>query len=74
MSTITISKKEYRELLEKKIRYENLKRVMEEDVFSSPPTRNLEEILSAFRASRKYNKNFLKSLKRGLERSSHFKS
>lgn len=73
MSTITITKKEYKELLEKKVRYENLKRVMEEDIFSTPPTRDAREILSAFQASRRHNKKFLKSLKRGLERSSYFK-
>lgn len=73
MSTITIPKKEYQELLEKKLRYEQLRDVIEEDIFSSPPTRRINEIIAAFLATGKYSKKFLESLKRGFKRSSYFK-
>ena len=74
MSTVTISKKEYKELMEKKLRYECLREVMEEDFFSPPPSRSSQEVLAAFRTSGVYNGKFLKSLKNGLGRSSYFKT
>lgn len=72
MPTITIPKKEYRELLEVKLRYQRLKQVVEEDIFAPPPTRKVKDVLQAFVATKKYNKNFLESLERGLKRSSYF--
>lgn len=74
MVTITIPKKEYQELLEKKLRYEYLRQIMSENIFASPPTRNIKEIIGAFKATRKYNQKFTKSLERGLGRSSYFKT
>lgn len=74
MSIITISKKEYRELIEKKFRYEYLREIIEGDIFSSPSTRDIKEILSAFKKTKKYNQKFLKSLEKGLNRSSYFKT
>ena len=47
MATITISKKEYRELIEKKFRYEYLRQIIEGDIFSSPPTRNIKEVIKS---------------------------
>ena len=73
MSTITIPQKEYRELVEKKIRYERLREAVEEDIFTPPPTKQVGEILSAFRATGKYSRKFLQSLEKGLRRSSYFK-
>jgi hypothetical protein len=73
MATVTISKKEYRELLEKKLRYEYLRQIMEADIFAPPSTRNHKEILAALRKTKKYNQEFLQSVARGLERSSYFK-
>jgi len=74
MATITISKKEYRELLEKKMRYEYLRFIIDGDIFASPPIRNKRKIIDSFRATKRYNRKFLSSLKRGLERSTHFSS
>ena len=74
MSTITISKKEYQELIEKKFRYDYLRQIIEEDIFSSPPTLDIKEILTAFKKTKKYNQKFLKSLEKGLNRSSYFKT
>ncbi|MBU3925878.1 hypothetical protein KJ763_01780 [Patescibacteria group bacterium] len=73
MSTVTIPKKEYYDLIEGKLRYEYLQQLMKEDIFSSPPTRNIKDVISAFKATKKYNKNFIKSLERGLTQSSYFK-
>lgn len=74
MSTITIPQKEYRELVEKRMRYEQLREFFEEDVFSPPPTKKIGEIIVAFRANGKYNKKFIEALGKGLKRSSYFHS
>jgi len=73
MVTITISKKEYERLSEAKLRYEYLRAVMEADLFSAPPAHSKAKIVSAMRATGKYNRQFLASVRRGLGRSSHFK-
>ena len=73
MATITISKNEYSELVESKMRYESLRMIIAEDVFASPPTKNTKEILGAFESVGKYGKLFVNSLKKGLKRSAHFK-
>lgn len=74
MSTITIPKKEYQDLLEKKMRYERLRQVLEEDIFTPPPTKSKKAVLSAFRAEKRYNNKFIQSLKKGLDRSSYFRA
>lgn len=74
MVTITIPKKEYRDLVEKKVRYEQLRQIIEGDLFASPPTRSTKEILAGFKATKKYSAKFLKSLEKGLGRSSYFRA
>jgi hypothetical protein len=73
--TVIISKKEYQKLLEKALRYEYLRQLLreEEDIFASPPTRKIKEIIKSFRETKLYSPEFLKSLERGLKRSSYFK-
>lgn len=73
MVTITISKKEYQRLLDKALRYEYLRQLLESDIFSPPPTKNIGEIVNAFKATRKYNRPFIKGLEKGLKRSLYFK-
>lgn len=73
MSTITISKKEYSDLMEKKLRYDYLQQLMKENIFSSSPTKNIKEVISAFQKTKRYNANFIKSLEKGLSRSSYFR-
>lgn len=73
MSTITISKREYKDLIDKKIRYEKLRAVVEEDIFASPPTKNATEVTEAFKATGKYSRKFLTGLAKGLKRSSYFR-
>jgi hypothetical protein len=73
MQTVTISKKEYQELIEKKLRYEYLHQIIEEDIFSSPPTKDVKKIIKAFQETGLYNRKFIDSLEKGLKRSSYFK-
>ncbi|KKT39804.1 MAG: hypothetical protein UW28_C0029G0016 [Parcubacteria group bacterium GW2011_GWA2_44_13] len=74
MVTVTIPKKEYKELVEKKMRYEQLRQIIEGDLFASPSTRSTKEILAGFKATKKYSAKFLESLSKGLRRSSYFKA
>lgn len=74
MSTITISQKEYQDLVEKKARYEQLRELLEEDIFSPPPAKKISDVVAAFKATGKYNKKFLESFEKGLKRSSYFRS
>ena len=73
MATVTISKKEYKDLVEAKLRYDYLRYVIDEDISASPPTHSLETVFSAFKATKRYNKRFLEGLKKGLRRSPHFR-
>ena len=72
-STIILPKKEYRVLVERAKKYEEIQRLIEGDLFSPPPTRNIREIIKSFQETGRYNKDFILSLKRGLRRSSYFK-
>lgn len=72
MVSVTISKEEYEELVNKAQRYDYLRQIMVEDIFSPPPTRSVKEVIKEFKATRKYNREFLDSLARGLKRSSYF--
>ncbi len=74
MVTVTIPKKEYQRLAEKAMRYEYLRQILEEDIFVSPPTKNQKEIIKEFKKSGLYNQKFLKSLDKGLGRSSYFRA
>ena len=73
MVTVTIPKRGYEKLLDAQLRYQRLREVLEDDLFSPPPTRKRKDILYAFETSGKYSQAFLKSLSRGLARSSYFK-
>lgn len=72
MNTITIPKKEYNNLLDARLRYEYVRRILAEDIFSPPPMKKSAEVMRAFAATKKYNPKFLKGLERGLKRSSYF--
>lgn len=73
METVTISKKEYQELIEKKLRYEYLHQIIESDIFSPPPTKDINEVIDAFKKTGIYNQKFIAGLEKGLKRSSYFK-
>ena len=72
MSKITLSKTEYEKLTEKALRYDYLRRLLEEDIFSPPSTKNIKKIVNSFAKTDLYNQKFLKSLEKGLKRSSYF--
>ncbi|MDI6602842.1 MAG: hypothetical protein QME57_01840 [Patescibacteria group bacterium] len=74
VESVTISKKEYQKLLEKAFKYEYLSQILKEkkDIFASPPTRKIKEIIKSFRETKLYSPQFLKSLEKGLKRSSYF--
>lgn len=72
MATVTISKTTYDELKKKASAYERIFGVLAEDLFAPPPARSVEKIIGEFRKSGKYREAFLKSLARGLGRSSYF--
>lgn len=74
MSTITISKTRYEALKRRAAAYDRILTVAREDMFSPPPTRDRKEVMREFRATKKYSEAFLKSLEKGLSRSSYFKS
>ena len=73
MTTITIPKKEYQTLTEKALRYDYLKKILKEDIFSSPSVRNTKMVMREFGGTGRYNKKFLESLEKGLKRSTYFK-
>jgi len=73
MEKVIISKREYQKLFEKAMRYEYIYNLLTEDFFASPPLKNIRNIIKEFKSSKKYNSDFLKSLEKGLSRSSYFK-
>lgn len=73
MPTVTIPKREYQKLLDRALRFEYLRQILEDDIFSPPPTKDIKAIIREFRETGRYNEEFLKSLARGLKRSSYFK-
>lgn len=73
MNRVTIAKNEYERLIEAKLKYEYLRQVIEEDIFSPPPTKNIKEVIKAFKETGEYNAESLKSLERGLKRSPYFR-
>lgn len=72
MANITIPKNEYRKLVERALRYEYIRQLMEEDLFASPPTRNAKKIIEEFQKTGRYSQKFLESFEKGLRRSSYF--
>ena len=72
MVVVTISKKEYKRLLDNAMRYDYLKQALKIDIFSKPPIFSRKKVLASFESTEKYSKAFLDSLAKGLKRSSHF--
>lgn len=72
MVEVTISKNTYNELLEKALRYDYLKNIIREDIFSSPPTKDAREVVRAFENTGLYRQKFISGLKKGLACSSYF--
>ena len=73
MSVVTIPKREYNALLDAKLRYEYMRHILDADPFSSPPLWSRKKIVKEFRIAKIYSASFLKSLEKGLKRSSYFR-
>lgn len=76
METVTIPKTEYSKLKRYSSAYLKIASKIvevEKDLFSSPPVRNINQVVKSFRNTKKYSSDFIKSLERGLKRSSLFK-
>ena len=74
MQTVTIPRKEYDTLLVSRMKFDYLRQILTDDLFSPPPTKNIDTIAASFEETGKYSEAFIKSLKKGLKRSSYFKS
>ena len=74
MQTVTISQKEYNKLVESKLKFDYVRQILDADLFSSPPTKNIEQVIEAFKKTGRYNHAFLKSLENGFKRSAYFKN
>ena len=74
MVTITITKKEYEKLVDAKLRFEYVRHVLADNIFSAPPVKSVHSVIKNFRATKRYNKAFLRSLEQGLKRSDYFSS
>lgn len=72
MSTVTIPKIEYDFLKKRATAYERVLSAVSEALYPLPPTKSRSEVMKGFRASKRYNTAFLKSLKKGLEDSTYF--
>ena len=72
MSTVTLTRTTYLDLKRRAAAYERIVTMLERDVFTPPPVRNVRKIMVAFRRSNRYPARFLKSLERGLSRSTYF--
>ncbi|MDP2593190.1 MAG: hypothetical protein Q8P52_00870 [bacterium] len=73
MSKVTIPKIEYEFLKKRATAYERVLKVAQDELYVPPPTRSREEVLRAFRGTRRYSRQFLESVAKGLRRSSYFK-
>ena len=74
MSTVTISKTQYEALKRRAVAYERVVAATREDIFSSPPVHSVKKIMQEFKDTKRYSAEFLNSLKKGLSRSTYFKT
>jgi len=72
MNTITIPQREYSSLVETKLRFEYLRRALDERLFASPPIKSRKKVMSSLRSTKLYNKKFLEGMAKGLKRSAYF--
>ena len=73
MSTVTITKTQYEGLRRQAEAYRQIVVAAGSDLFNPPPTRDPRKVIAEFRKTKRYSKEFLDSLKKGLKRSSYFR-
>lgn len=73
-SKVTITKEKYQELVEKAGRFEVIQKLAfdGQDFFQEPATRKPSAIVKEMEKTRRYSKDFLKSLGLGLKKSAYF--
>jgi len=74
MTTITIPKKEYEQLVDKALRYEYFQSVLKQDPLAPPSSRSTKEVIKELKATKQYSPEFIASLEKGLRRSDYFKT
>ena len=74
MTSVTIPKTEYTALKARADAYERMLQAVGGAFSLTPPVRSKKKIMTAFKATKKYNTAFLKSLEKGLSRSSYFEA
>lgn len=70
--TITLPKTEYQRLRQAADLLEIIRKFFEVNFFSEPSVKDPKKIIKEFKKTGLYNKNFLKSLEKGLAESSYF--
>jgi hypothetical protein len=73
MSTVTITKTQYEALKRKAAAYQKIVSAASSDLFAAPPTRDARRIIAEMKRTKRYSKEFLKSVGEGLRRSSYFR-
>ncbi len=73
MNTVTITKTQYEALKKQATAYQRIVSAAHSDLFGPPPTHDVRKVIADFRKTKRYSKEFLNSLGKGLSRSSHFR-
>ena len=59
MNTVTIPQREYQSLVDTKLRFEYVRRVLDEQFFALPPIKSRGKIIAALRSTKLYNKKLM---------------
>lgn len=73
MNTVTIPQKEYQNLVDTKLRFEYIRRAIDDQLFASPPQKSRKKIIATLRSTKRYSEEFMHGIARGLKRSDYFK-
>ncbi|OGZ08059.1 MAG: hypothetical protein A3D65_04630 [Candidatus Lloydbacteria bacterium RIFCSPHIGHO2_02_FULL_50_13] len=74
MKSVTIPQIEYEVLKTRANAYARVVSALENTFTLTPPERSKKKIIAEFKKTKKYNKEFVDALERGLARSSYFKA
>lgn len=74
MKSITIPQIEYKILKARATAYDRVVSALESTFTLTPPERSKKKIIAEFKKTKKYSKEFVTALERGLARSSYFKA
>lgn len=71
-SNIILTKTEFNDLKGRAEAYDRIISLAQKEISVTPPERNIKKIITEFKKTDQYSKDFLKSLELGLNRSTHF--